>query len=146
MPALSKKELKAAIKFERKNQVPFPDENCIHDYKIYSKISIGENKKYKISLVASTYNNILNQIKRFTFGGKNINLWKIYHAQDSIGLMLRHLKGFTPDKNYTLLNIFKGHTEVTFYKGSQIQFIHSSEVTSAVQGGVTDKTKFEFWA
>ena len=146
MPALNKKALSAAIKYERKNQIPFPDENCVHDYKINSKIISKGKSKYKISLFATTYSDITNRIKRFSSGIKKINLWKIYHAQDSIGLMLRHLKEFKPDKKYTLLNQSRGYTEVSFYKGSQLQFYHINELTSAVQGGTYDTIKLNYYS
>ncbi len=144
MPSINKKELKSAIGFEISNQVPFPAEDCIYDFKITSKIISQSKSQNKIALYASTKQNISKILK--SFKDTKTDTYKIFHTQDVLGLLLLHLSDFQKDKTYTVLNITRGLIEVSFFNGHQLQFYYNNNITSAFQGNFLDPTKFDFFA
>ncbi|HKK20363.1 MAG TPA: hypothetical protein VJ983_02745, partial [candidate division Zixibacteria bacterium] len=70
----------------------------------------------------------------------------IYRTQDAIGQLLRHLDDFDEDANYVLLNIGTETSEISFYRGTTLEFSHSSPLNSNLLGTKPDRTKYEFFA
>ncbi|MFC1475283.1 pilus assembly protein PilM [Candidatus Zixiibacteriota bacterium] len=144
MPNLSKKDLHSAIVYEVDKQIPFPVEDCNFDYRTVYKV-LGENQsRYKITLHATTKREIHNHLKQFI--AQDIKVEKVYHAQDVIGQLLQYFPDFDEDTNYTLLNIGLNSTEISFYKGTTLEFSHSSSLSSSMLGSQGDQLKYEYFA
>ena len=144
MPKLNKSELDSAVQFEVKKQIPFPFEDCIYDYRPIYSIEKDGSARYKIALQAATRRFILEQMEPFENQGMRIS--RVYNTQDVIGEFLIHLPDFTEDKNYTLLNIGLKSTEISFYKGTTLEFSHATTVSSAMLGKFPEGTRYEYFA
>lgn len=144
MPKLKKADLDSAIRFEVKKQIPFPLEDCTYDYRPIYSIRQADSARYKIALQAATSRFIREQMEPFETLGLQVSY--VYHTQDVIGEFLNHLPGFSEDKNYTLLNIGLRSTEISFYKGTTLEFSHATSVSSAMLGSYPEATRYEYFA
>ncbi|UCD63336.1 MAG: pilus assembly protein PilM [Candidatus Zixiibacteriota bacterium] len=144
MPEMKRKELKSAIEFEVRKQIPFPIEDCIYGYRPTYRIERDGVAQLKIALHAATKRFVHEQLEPFEALGLKVDI--IYHTQDVIGQFLKHLPNFDEEKNYTLLNIGLKSTEISFYKGSTLEFSHATPVSSSMLGIHPEQTKYEFFA
>lgn len=144
MPKLKRSDLDSAIKFEVKKQIPFPFEDCTYDYRPIYAIQHTDSARYKIALQAATSRFIREQLEPFATLGYRVAY--VYHTQDVIGEFLKHLPGFSEDKNYTLLNIGIRSTEISFYKGTTLEFSHATAVSSAMLGNYPETTRYDYFA
>lgn len=144
MPELNNKDLKTALDFEVDKQIPYPVEDCNYDFRQVYKIRNNDQKRIKITLHATSKQDIYKQLK--PFNDLSIPVFSIYHAQDVIGQLLQFLTKFDESESYTLLNIGKTSTEISFYKGTTLEFSHSSSLTSEMLWDNNDKSKFEYFA
>ncbi len=144
MPRLRRGELDTAISFEVKKQIPFPFEDCTYDWRTIYRIERGESVNYKVALQAATKRFIREQLEPFE--AQDIKVNQVSHTQDVIGEFLKHLAGFTEDKSYTLLNIGPKSTEISFYRGSTLEFSHATAVSSAMLGTFPEQTRYEYFA
>ncbi|MEW6412939.1 MAG: pilus assembly protein PilM [Candidatus Zixiibacteriota bacterium] len=144
MPRMKKRELDSAVQFEVKKQIPFPAADCVYDYRPVFSIERDDNVRYKIGLQAATRRYIQEQLEPFEMLG--LPVVQIYHTQDVIGQFLKHIPKFHEDKSYTLLNIGLKSTEISFYKGANLEFSHATAVSSNMLGAQPEMTKYEFFA
>lgn len=144
MPYLKDNELAHAVHYEVDKQIPFSVENCNYDFRKIYKIINQNQAKYKITLHATTKNEIAQQLKPFE--NLDISVSSIVHAQDNIGQLLRYLPEYTEDQNFTLLNIGRNTTEISFYKGMTLEFSHSTTINTSILWNQGDTTKYEFFA
>ncbi len=144
MPALKPRDLATAIQFEVRKQIPFPINECVYDYRPVYEIQSEGTRRYKIALQAATKQHIADQMAPVIANGVSVS--HIYRTQDAIGQLLQHLSDFDQDKNYILLNIGVQSSEISFYRGTTLEFSHSSALNSNLLGDKPDRTKYEFFA
>lgn len=144
MPLLNKSDLEAAVGFEVKKQIPFPTENCVYDYRSNSRLESPESKRLKIGLFAATRQLITNQLNPFQDQG--ITVSQIHQSQDLIGRLLRYLPDFTDDTGYTLIDIGRSRSEISFFRGQTLEFYHISSVGSSLMGRQPAQTQYEYFA
>jgi len=144
MPALNKKELTSAIQYEVKKQIPFPIEDCYYDYRSTYKIKKENTCKYKIALHAVTKDIVNQQLSYFNPSG--IDVAKIYSADEAMGELLSYLTDFDKSDNYILLNLGLSSIDISFYKGSILEFSHHSSLNSNLLGANPKSTKYEYFA
>ena len=144
MPIVKKAELDGAVRFEVVNQVPFPADDCIYDYRPIHKIVKNESSRYKIALQATTKRFMKEQLEPFKINKLTVS--HVYHTLGVIGQLLKHLNEFDPEANYTLLNIGRGSTEISFYRGTTLEFFHISSASSAMLGSSGESTRYEYFA
>jgi len=143
-PILKKRELVSAIQFEARKQIPFPLEDCIYDFRPTYKVVGAGQARFKIALQAATRRLIKQHLEPFR--QRKIAISHVYHSQDVIGQLLRYLPGFNEDNNYTLMNIERNHSEISFYRGASLEFFHISAVGSSALRKQDDKSNFESFA
>jgi Tfp pilus assembly PilM family ATPase len=144
MPVLKKHELDSAVRFEAKKQIPFPLEDSIIDYRPIYKVLGGRQARYKIALQASTRELVTSTLEPFRQG--RIPVAAVHHSHDVIGQLLTHLPNFNSETPSTVINITYNHSEISFYRGSNLEFFHISPVGSSLLGQQIDKTTFESFA
>lgn len=144
MPLLKKRELDSAVCFEAKKQVPFPLEDSAFDYRPVFKVLGGRQARYKIALHTSTRRLVEEQME--PFHQNNIAISAVYLSQDVIGRLLTHLPNFDAEALSTVINITRNHSEISFYRGSNLEFFHISPVGSSLLAQQTDKGGFEGFA
>jgi len=144
MPLLKKRELDSAVRFEAKKQVPFPLEDSAFDYRPVFKVLGGRQARYKIALHTSTRRLVEEQME--PFHQKNIAISAVYLSPDIIGQLLTHLPYLNAEAPSAVINITRNHSEISFYRGSNLEFFHISPVGSSLLGQQTDKARFESFA
>lgn len=144
MPMLKKSSLDSAIGFEVRKQIPYPQDNCIFDFRITDHLVTKDRTRCKIALYASTMRNVYEQLKPFSPIGAEVS--KVYHSQEVLGYLLERLPDFSPDKNYTLLSIAKGNSTISFYRGTELQFFHVGTPGATVLTSTPDQTQIEYFS
>ena len=144
LPYLSKHELASAVAFEAQLLLPYAVEESYYDYRTTTLIESDEQKRYKLSLHASHKHHIDEALSYF----RKINRLpvRVYHAQDSIGQLLRSLDDFNHEKSYTLINIGHHTTAISFYRGANLEFSHATQVSSSMMGAQKNKATYEYFA
>ncbi|MFQ6007761.1 MAG: pilus assembly protein PilM [Candidatus Zixiibacteriota bacterium] len=143
-PMMKKRQLATAVHFEAKKQIPFALEDCIYDYRTVTKI-IGAGKiRFKVTLHAATRRLVDENLEPFR--QRKITVSWAYHSQEAIGQCLRHLSDYNVDKHYTLINIDHDHSEISFYRGSLLEFYHVATIGSSILGKRSGQEHFENFA
>jgi len=141
MPLLKKRELDSAVRFEVKKQVPFSSDDCIYDYRPVYKVVSDRQTRYKVALQASTRRFIDDVLEPFR--QRNIIVSAVHHTQDVIGQLLRHLPDFREETYYTVINIDRNHSEISYYRGSNLEFFHISTTGSSLLSQQSDNADYE---
>ena len=144
MPAIKKSDLDSAIELEARTQLPFPIEDCTYDYRPISRIISGNRKLYNISLLGATRR--LIQEKMEPLDDRKELIEHIYHAPDVVGKLLPYLNDFNPEESYTAINIGMDQSEISFYKGSALEFYSVLSVGSSMLGKTPDKISYDYLA
>ena len=144
IPQMKKSELDSAIKFEVKQQIPFPVEDCIYDYQPIYKIADDKRIKLKIALHAATKKYINANLSYFK--DHEINVSSIVHSHSTVGQLLRYLPNFNDNISYTLLNIGRDSSEISFYRGASLEFFHVSNNGTSMLGQTSSSTQMEYLA
>lgn len=144
IPELAPRALASAVQFEAKRQVPFPPNECYFDFRPVSRIQSGSRTTLKVALHAATNRAIEERLAPFRQLGYNVE--HIYHTHDVIGQLLRYLPNFADDQHYTLINIEKTRTEISYYHGSNLEFYHNCSIGSSFLARRSDPTVYEYFA
>lgn len=144
IPQMKKSELASAIQFEVKKQIPFPVENCIYDYQPIYKIADDKRIKLKIALHAATTKFIDANLSYFK--DQEIDVSSVVHSHSTVGQLLRYLPDFNDNISYTLLNIGRDSSEISFYRGASLEFFHVSNNGTSMLGQTSSSTQMEYLA
>lgn len=144
MPELKESSLAAAVTFEAKRQIPFPLADCRFDFRPVARIQNNGKSALKIALHAATNRVIDEHISQLGELGSQVT--RIYHTHDLIGQLLPFLADFEPGRHYTLINIERTRTEISYYRGSNLEFTHNCSVGSSFLARRSDPTVFEYFA
>ena len=144
MPELKDSSLAAAVKFEAKRQIPFPLADCRFDFRPVARIQNNGKSTLKIALHAATNRVIDEHIS--LLGDLGSQVAKIYHTHELIGQLLPFLSDFEDGRHYTLINVERTRTEISYYRGSNLEFTHSCSVGSSFLARRSDPTVFEYFA
>lgn len=144
LPKLSKDETASAVSFEAQKLIPFSLEDCIYDYRKLISVTKENTTRYKISLHAAQSEQIYGYLDYFEH--LPVQPVHIYHTQDLLGQLLLSLKNFDSTQNYTLINIGSQTTEISFYRGTQLEFSHSTQISSSMMGARKTSTNYEYFA
>lgn len=144
MPRLKGAELQTALMFEAKRQVPFPDDDCWIDYRVTEELTRGDERHLKASILAATKVAVGDLLAPFEELGLEVT--HLYHTQDVIGQLLRPLPDFDKNRPYTLIDIHRRSTEISYFRGSNLEFYHVSSLGSSFLANRSDPTVFEYFA
>lgn len=144
LPKLSRKDLNSAIEFEARRQLPFPIDDCHYDYRTTGYIDSTDQPRAKVSLLAATSR--LVQEKLEPFERLQLNVSHLYHMRDVVGQLLRKLPKFSDEKGYSLINIEQNRSEISFYKGCNLEFSHIISLGTSFLDDRSDTTVFEYFA
>lgn len=144
MPVMRKRDLRSAIALELGRQVPFPVAECFHNYRTVFKIGSREQQRYRVALLAATRRFLNERLKPFHELGLEVS--NVYLTQDVAGSLLEQLPDFSNDRYYTLVHIKRHDSEISFYKGSCLEFFNTLSTGSAMLDGGRDTTRFGFFA
>jgi Tfp pilus assembly PilM family ATPase len=144
LPFLRGTELQAALAFEAKRQIPFPDQDCWIDSRVTESITRGSEKSLKASILAATKIAVEEQLAPFRDLGLPVE--HVYHTQDVVGRLLEKLPDYDSNRHYTLIDIHRRSTEISYYHGGELEFYHVSSLGSSFLANRSDPTVFEYFA
>ncbi len=144
LPPLRGAELKSALAIEARRQIPFPDRDCWTDFRVTQSIVRGNEKSLKASILAATKIAVEEQLAPFRDLGLPIE--NVYHTQDVVGRLLDKLPEYEDDRYYTLIDIHRRNTEISYYHGTELEFYHVSSLGSSFLANRSDPTVFEYFA
>jgi Tfp pilus assembly PilM family ATPase len=143
-PVMKKRELASAVRFEAKKQIPFALEDCIYDFQPAAKIVGAGQVRFKVALHAATRRLVEENLEPFR--QRKITVSCAYHSQEVIGQTLRHLSDYNAGRHYTLINIDHNHSEISFYRGSLLEFFHVTTIGASILGKRSGQEHFENFA
>ncbi|MFZ1685646.1 MAG: pilus assembly protein PilM [Candidatus Zixiibacteriota bacterium] len=144
MPAIKGKGFASAVSFEAKKQLPFPVQDCQYDFRPIYRTKVEGREGIRVALLAATKRLVADQLAPFDQIGFQIH--QVYHAQDVVGALLRNLPDFAEDRHYTLVNVERHRTEISYYRGTTLEFYHICSVGSSFLANRSDLTIFEYFA
>jgi hypothetical protein len=144
MPDLPSRQLDAAVGYEAKVQVPFPVKECEYDYRVVEQINSGPDKRLRISLLAATKTLLSSRIDPLDDLSGRVEY--AYHSQEVIGYLLRELPEFSNNRTYVLVNIERDRSEIAYYRGTTLEFFHTTGLGSSFLGSRSDSTSFDYFA
>lgn len=144
LPHMKKSDLESAVVFEARKQVPFKLEESYYDFRASSVLYNDANRKIRLSFLAALKKTIDSRLEPFRL--INVPVSHVYHAQDAIAEVLPHVPGFTPTSNFSLLNIDKIRSEMSYYRGRLLQFSHVISLGSSFLANRVDATMYEYFA
>ncbi len=143
MPAVGARALKAAIQFEAKRQIPFPIADCHYAFRPIANVTSDSEAKVKVALVAGTRRLIDEYLAPFR--ALNIPIEAVYLSTDVVGRLLDGMPQFDPESNYCLINIERLRSEISYYRGTELEFSHVISLGSQFLANRRDDTVFEYF-
>ena len=144
MPSLPEEMLRNAVAFEAKKQVPFPIQECQYDFRQVYRVGADGRAGVKVGLIAATKRAIEECIQPLASAG--ITVESVQHAHDVLGQLLGNLPDFGDENLYTLVNVQRYRTEISYYRGSNLEFYHVCSLGSSFLANRSDLTVFEYFA
>ncbi|MBU0984732.1 MAG: pilus assembly protein PilM [candidate division Zixibacteria bacterium] len=144
VPDTRSRLLRAASVYEAKKQLPFPITDCWLDFRPVGRITTSEGKQKKVAILAAT-RRLINE-KLAPFHELGLSVTNVYHAQDVLGQLLRGLPGFDQGSSYALINVQGHRTEIAYYHGTDLVFLHVTSIGSSFLANRTDPTVYEYFA
>ncbi len=126
-PNMTARELARAVYWEGNKQIPFGLEDAYYGYQRANADSRKINSELEVSLIAASRSEVNNRLEELS---PDLRISGVHFGLEAIGFMLRHVDGYSPDKTYILINIKKSNTEVSFYRGTRLEFKHLSSFGS----------------
>lgn len=144
MPSLKESDLRSAIQFEAKKQLPFPIEDCYFDYRVVSDVELAGQKKKKIALFAALKTHVDQRLELFSELGLSIS--HIMHAQETLGQLLADLPFYDQQGGFSLLGIERNRSDMSYYRGTTLEFSHGIGLGSSFLSNRVDATMYEYFA
>jgi len=128
LPHMSKKELPGAIYWEANRQIPFKLDQAYYDYQEIKTPTAREMETTAIAITAVPRRTIDTRLEQFL--SADIKIDAVHHELEAIGQFLSQMDDFGPDKTYVLVNVKVNNTDISFYDGNQLNFIHTCSIGS----------------
>jgi len=144
VPRLKGSELQSTLGYEARRQIPFPSEDCWIDFRVTEAITRGREQRLRASIFAATKLAVEDLLAPFEELGLEVD--RIYQTQDVIGQLLKPLANFKETSRYALIDIHRRSTEISYYRGCNLEFYHVSSLGSSFLANRSDPTVFEYFA
>ena len=142
LPPMSKRELAKAIFWEGDKRIPFGLEKSYFGFRLNEKAKTAKNKAISVSLIAALKDEIDKRLE--SLEPLNIKIDAIIHESEAIGYLLPFIDDFDRDRTYAMINIKKSNSEISFYRGMQLEFMHISSVgLETLFGDLSDTSDYE---
>ena len=144
LPKMSGSELNEAIYWEGDKRVPYGLEKAFYGHHINENIRNTQNETISASLLAVLKSDVYDRLKILNALG--IKVYSVHHELEAIGRMLPYIPNFNPLLTYALINVKKNSSEISFYRGTRLEFMHISSVGSeTLSSGPDNSVKYEYF-
>lgn len=143
LPQMTKKELKNALYWEGNRRIPFGLDDAYYGYHTTKSTSgKGQNSTETILMAVSKteIDKKLDLLKRL-----GIHISSVYHELEALGYLLPFIDGYDSQKTYALINVKRKNSEISFYRGTRLEFINISSVGTETLAVADSQTKHEFF-
>jgi len=144
LPRMSGRELAEAIYWEGDKRIPYGLDKAYYGHHLNENIRTDEEDTISASLITVLKSDIRDRLGLLE--PLNIKIDGIYHELEAIGHMLPYIDNFNPELTYALINVKKNSSEISFYRGTRLEFMHISSVGSeTLSSGPTNSVKYEYF-
>ena len=125
LPDIPRKDLAGAIYWEADKQIPFKLDRSYYGYRVLPRNndSIEDDGRLAIAVTAFQKLGIDQNLKYIRTAGMNVTA--VYSELEAVGFMLFGLKNFHEDEVYVLVRAGSSKTEIGFYLGHRLTFVHT---------------------
>lgn len=137
LPKMSQSELRSAVSFAAAKLVPFPLDQAHWDFRVTEERNSDGATEYQILFLAVERKYIESVIE--TLRLLDIAPSFVFQDIEALGFWLRNLPGFKQSFNYGLLNVRRTRTDISLYRGSNLEFLSRGAIGSlaiGIPGGV----------
>jgi len=128
LPRMSRKDLSRAVFYEGNKRIPFDMHHACYGFQVFECGAGEKSGQINVSLIAVSRKEIDQKLQLLQ--PLNIKIDAIYHEHEALGHLLPHIQDFEKEKTYALINIRKQRSEISFYKGTRLEFIHTCSIGS----------------
>ncbi len=144
LPNMSRKELPGAIYWEANRQIPFKLDQAYYDYRKIETPTSPKGETNTIAVTAVPRRTIDTRLEQLQTA--DIKIDAVHQELEAIGQFLSNMDDYHPDKTYVLVNVRGNNTDISYYDGNQLSFIHTCSIGSQALNADTpefnDLTKF----
>jgi len=126
LPDMPARELDRAVFWEGSKRVPFGLADACYGYYLESNLNRESSETHTVSLLAIPRQEIENRLELLR--PINLKISSVWHEQEAVGHLLARLPDFAHDKTQALLNIRRSGSLISYYRGTSLEFVHSSNV------------------
>jgi Tfp pilus assembly PilM family ATPase len=144
MPVMKSGDLASAVSFEARRQIPFPLDESIFDFRRTARVDDGRQARYEVTVQAATVAAVKKQMAPFAKMRRPV--WRILLSHEAVGRLLHRLPGFSEKNNYTLVRVGRRNSEVAFYRGAGLQFLHTGSASTEMLTDEPDDARWSFFA
>ena len=143
-PRMSGRELAEAIYWEGDKRIPYGLEKAYYGHYINEKFRNSDPDTISASLITVMKSDVGERLGYFD--SLKIKIGSIHHELEAIGNMLPYIENFDHEQTYALINVKKTSSEISFYRGTRLEFTHISSVGSETLSSGTDNSiKYEYF-
>lgn len=136
LPALPEAELANAIFWEGDKRIPFGLEDSCYGYYVSPVMDEKTLESYIVSLLAVPRNIVEDKLELLR--PLNLQCSAAWHEQQAIGRLLQYLDDYNPDKTIALINVRREGSQISYYQGHRLEFMHNSTAGFAGITGLND--------
>jgi Tfp pilus assembly PilM family ATPase len=141
MPDMPGKELNRAIRWEADKRVPFGLDDAYYGYHLTKAESTVTGGALLVSLIAVSKSEVDTLLQ--LLNSTDLKIKAVYHELEAVGRLLPYIKDYDATKTYALINIKRDRSEISYYRGKRLEFIHISSVGSAALSDTFGDKKYE---
>ena len=125
LPNMSSRDMSGAIYWEADKQIPFKLDRSYYGHTVLPSdgVFFGDDKHTSVAVTAVRKQNIDDILKHLQTAGMNVTA--IYSELEAVGFLLLGLKNFRKDEVYVLVRSGPSKTEIGFYLGHRLTFVHN---------------------
>ncbi len=137
LPNMSAKDMSGAIYWEADKQIPFKLDRSYYGHCLLPSdgVFFGDDQHTSVAVTAVRKQNIDENLKYLQTAGMDITA--IYSELEAVGFLLLGLKNFRKDEVYVLVRSGAAKTEIGFYLGHRLTFVHNIALGAPLQEAET---------
>jgi len=128
LPPMSAKELKKAVYWEADKRIPFGLDNAYYGFRMSENRKSGAFDSLSATIIAVSRGVVDYGLE--LLAETKADVTAVYHELEAVGRLLPYIDGFEPGNEYALINIRRHNSEISFFHGQQLEFVHISSVGS----------------
>ncbi|RME19388.1 MAG: hypothetical protein D6800_14335, partial [Candidatus Zixiibacteriota bacterium] len=144
LPKLKPRDMADAVFYEAQKQLPFPLDDAYFGFRRTSQVTIDTTRRCRLAIVAATKRTIAERLE--VFAPTRFRISEAVFGKDVTGQLLQRLPEFSQNRAYALVKIGYERSEITFYRGTDLEFTHTISLGTSFLGNRSDNVVFEYFS